>query len=60
MAQQVKDPAWSLQWCRFHPWPRNFHMPLVQQKKKKKKRVIVGRFRKWVPLIPTSDIHELV
>ena len=28
--------------------------------KKKKKRVIVGRFRKWVPLIPTSDIHELV
>ena len=22
----VKDPALSLKWCRFVPWPRNFHM----------------------------------
>ena len=27
MAQQVKDPALSLLWPRFDPWPRNFHMP---------------------------------
>ena len=20
----AKDPALSLLWCRFHPWPRNF------------------------------------
>ena len=31
--QQIKDLALSLQWlrpllwCRFHPWPGNFHMP---------------------------------
>ena len=27
MAQWVKDPALSLLWCRFHLWPRSFHMP---------------------------------
>ena len=33
MAQWVKDPAlsqlWlgSLPWCRFDPWPWDFHMP---------------------------------
>ena len=32
MVQCVKDPALSLQqfgfllWCRFYPWPENFHM----------------------------------
>ena len=32
MAQWVKDPVLSLQWlgsllwCRFDPWPRNFHV----------------------------------
>ena len=41
MAQQVKDPALSLQWLRsllwhrFNPWPRNFHMPQVRHKKRK-------------------------
>ena len=33
---QVKDPALSLQWYGFDPWPRNFHMPWVQPKTKKK------------------------
>ena len=39
----VKDPAlsllWlgSLLWCRFNPWPGNFHVPQVPQKRKKKK-----------------------
>ena len=23
----VKDPALSLPWLRFHPWPGNFHIP---------------------------------
>lgn len=40
MAQQVKDPASSLQqpgWlpqCGFNPRPGNFHMPQVQMNKK--------------------------
>ena len=42
MAQQVKDPALSLQkpelllWRRFDTWPWNFHMPQTEPKKKKK------------------------
>ena len=42
-AQQAKDPALSLLWLwlqlghRFDPWPRNFHMPQVQQKKKRER-----------------------
>ena len=27
MAQWVKDPALSLLWLGFDPWPRKFHMP---------------------------------
>ena len=44
MAQQVKDPALSLQglelllWYSFDPWPRNFHMLGAWPKKKKKKK----------------------
>ena len=41
MVQQVKNPALSLQWCRFDPCgldlipsPRNIHMPRVWRKKK--------------------------
>ena len=30
MAEQVKDPALSLQWLRFDPWPGNFLMPQVR------------------------------
>ena len=26
VAHQVKDPALSLLWCGFDPWPGNFHM----------------------------------
>ena len=35
MAQQVKDPALSLQQLGFNPWPGNLHMLWVCQKKKK-------------------------
>ena len=44
MAQQVKDPAMSLQqlrlllWFGFDPWPGNFHMPWVQPKTNKQKK----------------------
>ena len=46
MAQQVKDQALSpkqrgsLLWCRFSPWPWNFHMLQAwpQRRKKKKKK----------------------
>ena len=37
--QQVKDPMlssqwlWSLLWCRFKPWPGNFHMSWAWKKK---------------------------
>ena len=42
MAQQVKDPVLALLlWCRFDPWPRNFHMPGVAIKKKKKNGTIL-------------------
>ena len=32
----VKDPALSLLWHGFNPWPGNCHMPAVMVKKKKK------------------------
>ena len=44
MAQQVKDPAFSLQWLRpllwfrFDPWPENVRMPLAQPKKEKERK----------------------
>ena len=37
MAQQVKDPALSVLWHEFDPWPGNFRMPQAQPEKKKKK-----------------------
>ena len=43
MVQGVKDGELSLQpfgslllWCRFNPWPRNFHMLQAWSNKKKK------------------------
>ena len=38
VAQQVKDPALSLLWHRFDPWPGNFRMLWAWPKKKKKKK----------------------
>ena len=38
MAQQVKDPVWSLLWFKFSPWPGNVHIPQARPKKKKKKK----------------------
>ena len=35
--QQVKDLGLLL-WCRFDPWPGNFHMPLARPKRKKEKK----------------------
>ena len=36
MAQRVKDPALSLLWRGFHPWPWNFCMLWAQPKEHKK------------------------
>ena len=33
MAQWVKYPALLQLWLKIGPWPRNFHMPQVQEKK---------------------------
>ena len=33
MAPQVKDPASSLLWLGFHPWPQNFPVPQAQPNK---------------------------
>ena len=38
MAQEVKDPASSLLWLWFNPWPRNFVLWQWGKKKKKKKK----------------------
>ena len=44
MWQLIKDPLLSLQglgllpWCRFDPWPRNFHMLPAQPKGQKEGR----------------------
>ena len=46
MAQQVKDPAlslqrlWSLLWCRLDPWPETSWCLGCGQKKKKKKNFV--------------------
>ena len=32
MAQRVKDPALSLLWHEFGPWPEIFHMPWARPK----------------------------
>ena len=55
-AQFVKDPVLSLQqlgsllWCRFSPWPRNFHMLQAWQKKKKKEREKSNKTMARMPL----------
>ena len=44
VAKQVKDPVlpllwlWLQLWCRFDPWPRNFHMLWGVAKKTKTKQ----------------------
>ena len=51
MAQQLKDLVLSLQhlglllWCRFNPWPRNFHMSQAWQKKKKEVKILQIRLK---------------
>ena len=45
VTQGVKDLAlsllWlrSLQWCRFNPWPRNFHVPRPPKKEREQKAI---------------------
>ena len=38
VAQQTKDPALSLLWYRFNPWPQELPHVLGMAKKKKKKK----------------------
>ena len=47
MAQQVKDPVFSLQWLGFNPWPREFLHAAGRGKTKKQKE---KRF-----LVPSSN-----
>ena len=53
MAQQVKDPAlslqwlWSLLWHGFCPWPGNFHMPCIWPEKEK--NLINDQFSAKIP-----------
>ena len=35
VTQQIKDPALSLLWSRFQPYPRNLNMPQAQPKNKR-------------------------
>ena len=60
VAQQVKDPVFSLLWLRsflwqgFDPWPRNFHMPWAWPGKKKKKKFLL-----WFSRLGTQQgLHE--
>ena len=39
VAQQTKDPALSLLWYRFNPWPQELPHVLGMAKKKKKKKI---------------------
>ena len=36
VAQEAGDPALSLPWLKFDPWPQNVYRPWVQEKKKRK------------------------
>ena len=36
VAQQVKDPTFSMLWRRFYPWTRSFHTLQVQPKRKER------------------------
>ena len=47
----LKDPALSLLWRRFDPWPRNFCMPQARSKRKKKG----GAFTNWTILVEKND-----
>ena len=53
VAQQVKDPALSLQglrslpWHEFNPSPGNFHMPQARPKRKKKKVSKIPSLQKY-------------
>ena len=38
MAQQVKDPASSLLWLRFSPWPGKFYMLWVKDRERERER----------------------
>ena len=42
----VKDLALSLLWCKFDPWPRNFHMLQGWPKRKKEREKIKTELRK--------------
>ena len=49
-AQRVKDLALPQLWCRSDPWPRIFHMPLVQLNESKHK--------KKAPKKPNTELKE--
>ena len=44
VAQQAKDPALSLMWCGFKPFPGHVHMLQVQPKKTPNTYKLLGCF----------------
>ena len=54
----VKDLALSLLWLGFHPWPRNFHMPMGVGGKKRKLKCSVFSWSSTVSLILAKQIEE--
>ena len=60
MAQQVRDPALSLQQLRFNPWPGSLHLPQVRHKEKKKtkKRKVCKLYLKRARL--RKDASEII
>ena len=50
----VKDPALSLLWRGFNPWPGNFCIPQVWPKQKTKTSVLQGQVSKKVKRPPTE------
>ena len=39
----VKDPAWSLLWLGFNPWPGNFHMLQARPKINEKIKIKMNK-----------------
>ena len=64
VAQWVKEPALSLLWLRFHPWPGNFGTPRAQPKKKSGGKSVVGGWDwglqvTWMMLVPFLKLVKL-
>ena len=58
MAQQVKDPALSLLWCGFDPWPGKFCTPEnMPPPQKKREREIQNKKSKILKMKTKSKLY---